>query len=644
MRLSSKARAVAIVVALLFTVSLPLLQHEVVVYASQPSLTDIFSSLGFNNVTELTIETFPAGAYNITLYAKFGGDNQDLQDVNELSFYPVNKTINYTDPANTINYTVLFTPQEPAVFGYVLPPLSKIFWSGSEFGLSLLSWWDTRYFTEHVQNPDYALYPEYSYHAKIYLNLNDPTMFLIGFDERSFCNQLGNLDFNDMVFSLQMQYYLDVVSAFDTPTGQGWYTPGTYAFASLASDSVDTGNGTRGFFRSWSGDASGNNTLSDPIYMDQNRTAVAVWHTQHYLTVRTSPADLVTIPGEDWYDEGTAKALTAPVVAGYAFVYWDIDGAIQDSGTNPITVTVDRPHTATAHYLNIYTLKVEVGPGGSTDPPVGTYTANEGSTVQVTANPSASYAFDHWLLDETSVGSVNPYSVLMDRNHTLRALFKTLPPPSVTINPMSATIWVGESVSFSSTVSGQTPPYTYQWYLNNNPVPGATSNSWTFISSEAGGYSVYLKVTDVNGNTAQSGTAQVTVRLPLSVSISPLDSSILPGQTVTFISTVAGGTPPYSYQWYLGGNPVVGATSSSWKFQPMKSGTFYVYVEVTDVESNKAQSGISRVEVRSIPVGGYVVSFEKQADRRLLTLSFAFTIVLATFLVAVKRKTKRTKP
>jgi len=632
MRLSSRARAAAIAVALLVTLSLPLFQHDVSVYASQPSLTDVFNSLGFNNVTELTVETFPAGRYNITLYAKFGGDNPDLIDSNELSFYEVNSS----------NFNVLFTPSEPTVFGYVIPPLTRTFSAGYQFGLSLLSWNNTRYFTEHVLNPEYPLNPDRDQHAKVYLNLNDLSMLLIGFDERSYCTKMGDQDFNDMVFSLQQQYYLDVVSAYDTPTGQGWYNKGTNAYASLANSSVDNGNGTRGFFLRWSNDATGNDyTKSDPIHMDQNRTAVAIWNTQHYLTVKTSPTGIVTIPGEDWYDQGTNKTLTAPAVLGYAFEYWDVDGISQGTGTNPITVTSDGPHTATAHYLYIYTLTIEAGPGGSTNPAVGTYPANAGSNVQVTASPNASYAFDHWLLDGTSVGSSNPYSVLMDGNHTLKALFKPLPPPTVTINPMSDTIFVGQSVDFTSSVSGQTPPYTYQWYLNNNPVPGATISSWTFTPSAAGGYGVYLKVTDVNGNTAQSGTAQVTVKLPLSVSISPLESSILPGQTVEFTSTVTGGTPPYSYQWNLNGVLVAGATSANWTFHSMTSGIFYVYLRVTDAQSNTAQSGISRVEVRSVPVGGYTVSFEKPANGKSLTLSLALTIMLATFFVAVKRRTTR---
>jgi len=626
---------VSLAVALLFTLPLPLFQDRVFAYAPQPSLMDIFTTLGFNNLIELSVETFPAGRYNITLYAKFGGDNDDLNDSNELSFYQVNST----------TFNVLYTPSEPTIFGYVIPPLTKTFSAGYQFGLSLLSWRDTRYFTEHVLNPEYLKYPEYpneSYHTKVYLNLDDPSMLLVGFDERSFCTTFGDHDYNDMVFSLQQQYYLDVVSAFDTPSGQGWYNNGTDAFASLATDSVDHENGTRALFNGWSNDASGNDyALSDPIRMNQNKTAVAIWKFQHYLTVKTKPPGITTIPGEGWYDQGTTKMLTAPSVPGYTFAYWELDDVSQGSGVDTIAFTLDRPHMATANYLYIYTLKVEAGPGGSTNPPVGTYSADEGSTIQVTANPNASCTFAHWLLDGVNAGSTNPYSVLMNGNHTLRALFNPLPPPTVTIDPMSATIWLGKSVDFTSIISGQTPPYTYQWCMNNNPVPGATSNSWKFIPSETGVHSVYLKVTDVNGNTAQSGTAQVTVKLPLSVSISPLESSILPGQTVKFTSTVTGGTPPYSYRWYLGGNPVAGATSINWTFQPMTPGIYYVYLRVTDAEGNTAQSGISRVEVRSVPVGGYSISTEKRTNQRSLTVSFAMTIVLAAFLIAAKRRTTR---
>ena len=86
-----------------------------------------------------------------------------------------------------------------------------------------------------------------------------------------------------------------------------------------------------------------------------------------------------------------------------------------------------------------------------------------------------------------------------------------LPPLSVSISPLSASILVGQSVAFTSTVSGGYTPYGHQWYLNGNPVSGANLTSWTFTPTASGIYYICLKVTDAKGNTAQSDTARITV-------------------------------------------------------------------------------------------------------------------------------------
>jgi parallel beta-helix repeat protein len=159
-----------------------------------------------------------------------------------------------------------------------------------------------------------------------------------------------------------------------------------------------------------------------------------------------------------------------------------------------------------------YSLTITATVGGTTDPAAGTYGYTANSTVQVTATPNANYLFDHWELDGVNVGSANPYSVTMDKNHTLKAVFSPIPPPlSVSISPLSASILVGQPVTFTSTVSGGYAPYSYQWYLNGAPVSGATAASWTFTPTTSGIYYVHLKVTDNKGNTAQSETARVTV-------------------------------------------------------------------------------------------------------------------------------------
>ncbi|MEM0121541.1 MAG: PKD domain-containing protein [Thermoprotei archaeon] len=395
-----------------------------------------------------------------------------------------------------------------------------------------------------------------------------------------------------------LEYYLTVLSPFGTVGGEGWYTSGSTAYATLNTGLIDHGNGTRRVFVGWGGDASGTNyAQSDPIVMNAPKTAIANWKTQYavtftqtgsdvaptvtytadtdptetapftvwvlagsqityayqdivpgaapgvryiltgvnppspqivngpftvsasyqvqyYLTVRTDPPGIVTIPGEGWYNFSQSVQLMAPTVAGYTFQYWDVDGASQGSGVNPITVVMNAPKTATAHYtptVVTYRLKIEATAGGTTNPAPGTYTYAAGTQVQVTAIPSGGYVFDHWELNGTNVGTAITYTVTMNDNYVLKAFFKQVPPLTVSISPMSASIVVGQQITFTSTASGGIPPYTYQWFVNNNPVPGATSNSFTFTPTAPGIYYITLKVTDAVGNTAQSDAARVTV-------------------------------------------------------------------------------------------------------------------------------------
>jgi parallel beta-helix repeat protein len=82
---------------------------------------------------------------------------------------------------------------------------------------------------------------------------------------------------------------------------------------------------------------------------------------------------------------------------------------------------------------------------------------------------------------------------------------------SVTISPDSATLIIGNSQAFTSAVSGGTLTYAYQWCLNGNPVPGATSATWTFVPTSAGSYTVCLNVTDNVGAYETSNVADITV-------------------------------------------------------------------------------------------------------------------------------------
>jgi len=301
-----------------------------------------------------------------------------------------------------------------------------------------------------------------------------------------------------------------------------------------------------------------------------------------------------------------------------------------------------------------YTLTIYSSPSGVTftvdgvtraTPWSGTY--SEGASVGLVMPEThtvgeANYHFEYWELDSVNVGSANPYTVLMDKNHTLKAVFSPIPPPlSASISPLSASILVGQSVTFTSTVSGGYAPYSYQWYLDGAPVSGATSNTWTFAPTTTGSYIVYLNVTDNMGNIAKSNEASVTVAAQLTASISPMSASVLVGQSVAFTSTVSGGYTPYSYQWYLNGNPVSGATSASWTFTPTTSGIYYIHLKVTDAKDNTAQSETARITAGPVPVGGYSISIERPATAQPVLPYIALIAILTAIFTKLRPKTKR---
>jgi hypothetical protein len=128
---------------------------------------------------------------------------------------------------------------------------------------------------------------------------------------------------------------------------------------------------------------------------------------------------------------------------------------------------------------------------------------------------------------------------------------------------------------------------------------------------------------------------------PPSVSISPLSASILVGQSVTFTSTVSGGYTPYSYQWYLNGNPVSGATSNTWTFTPTTSGIYYVHLKVTDAKANTAQSETGRITVATVPVGGYSFPIQVTTKAQPIIPYIAFIAALTAIFTKLRRKIKR---
>jgi|GEM_PF-2398465 len=192
--------------------------------------------------------------------------------------------------------------------------------------------------------------------------------------------------------------------------------------------------------------------------------------------------------------------------------------------------------------------------------------------------------------------------------------------------------------SFKVTVDGTNAHFAQESFLLGIYVFGQANCTILQLEEqeiEKGTLRDYI-VTILNNDTIIYSAIQ-----PLSVSIGPLSASILAGQSVTFTSTTSGGYLPYTYQWFLNGNPVSGATSPSWTFTPTTSGIYYVHLKVTDDEGNSAQSGVARITATTVPVGGYSVPIQTYTKTASVIPYIALTAILTLVFTTVKRKTTK---
>ena len=102
------------------------------------------------------------------------------------------------------------------------------------------------------------------------------------------------------------EYYLTVITnpvGLDSPSGSGWYTSGSIAYASLSTGSITDPGGLLYTFISWSGDASGTNwAQSNPIVMNAPKTAIANFDRSYIMLANLTVLETVLINLNDVKD------------------------------------------------------------------------------------------------------------------------------------------------------------------------------------------------------------------------------------------------------------------------------------------------------------------------------------------------------
>ncbi|MGZ4964778.1 MAG: immunoglobulin domain-containing protein, partial [Limisphaerales bacterium] len=131
----------------------------------------------------------------------------------------------------------------------------------------------------------------------------------------------------------------------------------------------------------------------------------------------------------------------------------------------------------------------------------------------------------------------------------------TLPAPVITTQPTNLVVHAGSSASFSVGAAGAAT-LVYQWQFNGSNIAGATDSVFAIASAgltDQGSYSV--TVMNQFGSVT-SANVSLTVLTPVSLTQQPQSRTNAVGSWPVFSVNVTG-TPPFVYQWFFNGAPLV---------------------------------------------------------------------------------------
>ncbi|WP_286019240.1 InlB B-repeat-containing protein [Candidatus Venteria ishoeyi] len=176
-------------------------------------------------------------------------------------------------------------------------------------------------------------------------------------------------------------------------------------------------------FVRWEGDIfSTANPANLSMDAAKNVTAVFKQVSGYTLNVDALGEGRITLePQKDAYTAGERVNLT-PVANDTCSVFSAWQGDCAGSGMGTCTLTMDVNKSVTAQFTKkTFQLTTAQSDGGQVTltPPGDSYDC--GSTVELSATADAQYRFARWEGDETS--TENPFSVTMDANKTINALF-----------------------------------------------------------------------------------------------------------------------------------------------------------------------------------------------------------------------------
>ncbi len=296
-------------------------------------------------------------------------------------------------------------------------------------------------------------------------------------------------------------------------------TAGNYSITFAAQNGVGTG-GTQNFTLTV-----GQGSNAPSINSPNNATFV----------VGTAGSIMITATGSPTPALSETGALPSGVTFNASTGMLGGTPAVGSLGSYPITFTAANGVGTNA--TQNFTLTVNSAPAISTEPQNLTVNAGQTATFMVAVTGSAPLTYQ-WQSNSVNISGANSSSyttpvttgnddgtqftvVVSNPLGSVISTVATLSvntPPTITVSPANQTVAVGETATFTVSVSVTgTLPLTYEWLENNASISGATSTSYTTqVTVQADSGEQFSAVVSNSLGTASSNTATLTVVQPTS--------------------------------------------------------------------------------------------------------------------------------
>ena len=270
---------------------------------------------------------------------------------------------------------------------------------------------------------------------------------------------------------------------------------------------------------------------------------------------------------------GTSATLTvsATTASQNGYEYRAVfTNSVGSATSNPATLTVDyaptisaqpAAATVTAGQAASFTAAASGNPSptvqwqvstnsGSTWTNDTTDSGNTSGTLTVASTTASQNGYEYRAVFTNSVGSATSTGVALTVDYA----------PSVTTQPVSATVNAGSNATFTAAASGN-PAATVQWQVSTdggvtwtNVTTGGTSPTLTVSAPPAAdnGYEYRAVFTNSVGS-ATTNAATLTVDYAPTISAQPAATTVTAGQSASF-SVTAAGNPAPTYQWQVSTN------------------------------------------------------------------------------------------